>query len=157
MVAGRGGRRSVRRWLTLVASVLTALCLFPVVFSAPAGAATLPDCLAQRHVCATSSGDRLISAAQQAQLQRQIGGDDIYLVIAASGSSGYNAAMDNLIGALNGHAQFTVGFLDSRLKHFGAYSKEMLPSGAAGDIATRVVADHRADQNEFAALTDFVS
>ena len=64
--------------------------------------------------------------------------------------------MNQIISALNGHPQFTVGFLDSQQRHFGAYSKGMLPSGGAADIATRVVEQHRADQNVFAALTDFV-
>ena len=94
---------------------------------------------------------------QEAQLEKQIGGDDIYLVVAASGSSGYNASMDQIISDLNGHSQFTVGFLDSRLKHFGAYNKGMLPAHGAADIATRAVEQHRADQDVFAALTDFVT
>jgi hypothetical protein len=122
-----------------------------------ASASTLTDCLAQQHVCVTSNGRSLISAGQQAQLEQQIGGDDIYLVVAASGSPGYNSAMNQIISALNGHAQFTVGFLDSRLKRFGAYSRGMLPSHGAADIATRVVGQHQADQNMFAALTDFVT
>ncbi len=65
--------------------------------------------------------------------------------------------MNQIIAALNGHKQFTVGFLDSRQNHFGAYNKGMLPSHGAADIATRVVEQHQADQNIFAALTDFVS
>jgi hypothetical protein len=64
--------------------------------------------------------------------------------------------MNQIIAALSGHQQFTVGFLDSRLKHFGAYSKGMLPSGGAAEAATRAVDQHRADQNVFAALTGFV-
>jgi hypothetical protein len=64
--------------------------------------------------------------------------------------------MIQIIGALSGHAQFTVGLLDSRRMHFGAYHKGMLPSGGAADIATRVVNQHQADQNISAALMDFV-
>src|SRR5215469_5914168 len=141
------------KWsLALGVSVLAVLFLF----SAPAGASTLTDCLARQHVCVASDGRSLVSESQEAQLEKQIGGDDIYLVVAASGSAGYNAAMDQIISALNGHGQFTVGFLDTRQKHFGAYSKGMLPSGDAADIATRVVQEHQSDQNIFAALTDFV-
>ena len=65
--------------------------------------------------------------------------------------------MSQIISALSGHEQFTVGFLDSRLRHFGAYSKGMLPSGAAANIATTVVEHHQADQNIFATLTAFVN
>ena len=78
-------------------------------------------------------------------------------MVAASGSSGYNSAMKQIISALSGHTQFTVGFLDSQLGHFGAYNKGMLPSHGAADIAARVVEQHHADQNIFAALTDFVN
>jgi preprotein translocase subunit YajC len=46
--------------------------------------------------------------------------------------------------------------MDSRLRHFGAYNRGMLPSHGAADIAARVVAQHQADQDIFAALTDFV-
>jgi uncharacterized membrane protein YgcG len=134
------------------ASVLAALLLAP----AQAGASTLADCLAQQHVCVTGDGRGLISGDQQSQLERQIGGDGIYLVVAASGSAGYRGSMNQIIGTLSGHPEFTVGFLDSRLRHFGAYSKAMLPSGTAAGIATQVVERHRADQNVFAALTDFV-
>jgi hypothetical protein len=98
-----------------------------------------------------------VSAGQEAQLERQIGGDAIYLAVTPSGSSGYNSAMNRIVSALSGHAQFTVGFMDSRLKHFGAYNKGMLPSHGAADIATTVVEQHRADQNISAALTDFVT
>jgi uncharacterized membrane protein YgcG len=65
--------------------------------------------------------------------------------------------MNQIIGALSGHPQFTVGFLDSQRKHFGAYNKGMLPSGGAADIATSVVKQHQGDQDIFAALTDFVT
>jgi hypothetical protein len=149
------GRR--RRVLALGVGVLAALLLFPLLLSpSPASASTLSGCLAQQHVCVTGAGRSLVSEDQQSQLEQQIGGDDIYLVVAPSGPAGYNSAMGQAIGALNGHSQFTVGFLDSRLKHFGAYSKGMLPAGGAADIATSVVEQHRADQNIFAALTDFV-
>ena len=143
----------MKRSLALGVSVLAALLLYP----SHASASTLTDCLAQQHVCVTSNGRSLISESQQAQLARQIGGDDIYLVVAASGPSGYNSAMNRIISALSGHAQFTVGFLDSRQRHFGAYNRGMLPTNGAADIATRVVEQHRADANIFAALTDFVN
>jgi hypothetical protein len=138
--------------LSLLVGVLAALWALPV----RASASTLADCLAQQHVCVAGAGHNLISQDQQAKLEQQIGGDDIYLVAAESGSSGYNAAMNQIIGALNGHEQFTVGFLDARQTRFGAYNRGMLPSHAAADIATQVVEQHRADQNIFAALTDFV-
>jgi hypothetical protein len=101
-----------------------------VLSSSLASASRLPDCLAGQHVCVTSNGRTLISEGQQAQLEQQIGGDDIYLVVAASGSAGYTSAMDQIISALSGHQQFTAGFMDSRLKHFGAYNKGMLPPAA---------------------------
>jgi uncharacterized membrane protein YgcG len=123
----------------------------------PARAGTLADCLAKQHVCVTSEGHSLISQSQQAQLEREIGHDDIYLVVAASGPSGYDAAMRQIIREPPaGKKQFVVGFLDSRLKHFGAYNRGVLPPGAAANIATTVVEQHRADQDIFAALQDFV-
>jgi uncharacterized membrane protein YgcG len=143
----------MKRWLALGVSALAAFWLVP----AHASASTLTDCLAQQHVCVASDGRGLISQSQEADLERQIGGDPIYLVVAASGSSGYNSAMNQIIGALSGHPQFTVGFLDSQRKHFGAYNKGMLPSGGAADIATSVVKQHQGDQDIFAALTDFVT
>jgi len=136
-----------------VVSVLGALWLF----LSPASASQPKDCLARQHVCISSDGRGLITEAQQAQLEQQIGRYDIYLVAAGSGSSGYNSAMNEIISTLNGHQQFTVGFLDTRLRHFGAYSKEMLPSPAAAEIATSVVRQHQADKNVFGALTDFVT
>jgi uncharacterized membrane protein YgcG len=141
----------VKRLLAFALSTLAVLCLLPAL----AAASTLTDCLAD-HVCVTGSGRSLISAGEQARLERQIGNDDIYLVVAPSGSSGYNSAMNRLIGDLGGHAQFTVGFVDSRLMHFGADSRGMLPSRAAADIATRAVEQHQGDRDVFAALTDFV-
>jgi len=147
-----------RRVLALGVGALAALLLFPVLLSpSPASASTLTDCLAQQHVCVTGNGRSLVSEDQQSQLEQQIGGDAIYLVVAPSGSAGYDSSMNQIISALNGHPQFTAGFLDSQQKHFGAYNKGMLPSGGAAGIATSVVDQHRADQDIFAALTDFVS
>ena len=141
------------KWLlALGVSALAVLWLS----ASPASASTLTDCLAQQHVCVAGDGRGLVSAGQQAQLEQQIGGDDIYLAVAASGSAGYNSAMSQVISALSEHPQFTVGFVDSQLGHFGAYSKEMLPTGGAADIATRVVEQHQADKDVFAALTAFV-
>lgn len=148
----------MKRRLTLGAGMLAALVLFPLLLApSPASASTLSDCLARQHVCATDDGRSPISEGQQSQLERQIGGDGIYLVVAPSGSAGYSSSMNQIISMLSEHPEFTVGFLDSRLKHFGAYNKGMLPSGGAADIATQVVEQHRADQNVFAALTDFVN
>ena len=149
-----------RAW---IATVMAALALGAFALAAfwlsasKASASTLTDCLAQQNVCVAGDGRGLVSEGQQAQLEQQIGGDDIYLAVAASDSTGYNSAMNQIISSLSGHAQFTVGFLDSQLRHFGAYSKGMLPSGGAANIATRVVDQHQADQNVFAALTAFVS
>jgi uncharacterized membrane protein YgcG len=143
----------MKRLLALGVSALAAFWLVP----AHASASTLADCLAQQHVCVASDGRGLVSQSQEAQLERQIGGDPIYLVVAAPGSPGYNSAMHQIIGALSGHPEFTVGFLDSQRKHFGAYNKGMLPPHGAADIATSVVQQHGADQDIFAALTDFVT
>jgi hypothetical protein len=145
----------MRKLLIIGAILCTVLGLQAASASARASASTLTGCLAQHHVCVGSGGRALISAGQQRQLERQIGTDDIYLVVAASGSSGYDSAMRQIIGALSGHQQFTVGFLDSRQRHFGAYSKGMLPPHGAADIATQVVGQHRG--NVFAGLTAFVT
>ena len=142
------------KWLLALA--VSALAAFWLSAS-PASASTLTDCLAHKHVCVAGDGRGLVSDSQQAQLEQQIGGDDIYLAVAASGSAGYNRAMNQIISTLSEHPQFTVGFMDSQRRHFGAYSKEMLPSGGAADIATRVVKAHQADANIFAALTAFVT
>jgi uncharacterized membrane protein YgcG len=148
----------MKRLLALGAGILAALVLFPLLLApSPASASTLSDCLARQHVCVTGEGRSLVSEGQQSQLERQIGGDGIYLVVAPSGSAGYSSSMNQIISMLSEHPEFTVGFLDSRLKHFGAYNQGMLPSGGAADIATQVVEQHRADQNVFAALTDFVT
>jgi type II secretory pathway pseudopilin PulG len=157
MTAASGGRpgrgRMVRggRWLLALGLGALATCLS----AAPASASTLQDCLAQQHVCVASDGRSLVSQSQEAQLEKQIGGDDIYLVVAASGSSGYTSSMDQIISDLNGHSQFTVGYLDTRQRHFGAYNKGMLPAHGAAGIATQVVEQHQGDV--FAALTEFVS
>jgi len=152
------GMSGIRKLLVLGVSMLAALVLFPLLLApSPASASTLTDCLAQQHVCVASDGRSLVSQSQEADLERQIGGDPIYLVVAAPGSAGYDSAMNQIISALNGHPQFTVGFLDSQQKHFGAYNKGMLPSGGAADIATSVVKQHQADQDIVAALTDFVT
>ncbi|MGN6795433.1 MAG: hypothetical protein ACTHJW_23835 [Streptosporangiaceae bacterium] len=149
-----GGRLVALKWLlALGVSVLAVLTLS----SFRASAATPTDCLARHHVCVGGDGRGLISKGQQAQLEKQIGDDAIYLVIGASGASGYNRTMDRIISGLSAHERFTVGFLDTRLRHLGAYNKGMLPPHAAADIASTVVDRHRADQNIFAALTDFVS
>jgi len=143
----------VKRFLAIAVSALAVLTLS----SFQASASSPTDCLAQRHVCVSSDSRALISEGQQAQLEKQIGDNDIYLVVSRSAASGYNGAMNQIISALSGHEQFTVGFLDSRLRHFGAYNKGMLPSHGAADIASSVVDRHRADPNVFAALTDFVN
>jgi hypothetical protein len=123
----------------------------------PARADTLADCLGQHHVCVTNDGRSLVSQSQQTQLEQAIGNDDIYLVAAASGSAGYDAAMRQIIGTLGGEKkQFVVGFLDSRLQHFGADNRGVLEAGAAANIATTVVQQHQSDRDIFAALQDFV-
>ena len=143
----------MRRLLALMVGLLAVAWLS----SLPAKASTLADCLAGQHVCITSEGRSLISQGQQAQLERQIGHDDIYLVVAASGPPGYDAAMRQIISVLSAREKrFVVGFLDSRVKHFGAYNRGVLPPGAAANIATTVVEQHQADQDIFAGLQDFV-
>ena len=143
----------MRRLLALTLGVLAAIWLS----GTPARADTLKDCLAKHHVCVTSEGRSLISQSQQDQLEQAIGNDDIYLVVAASGSSGYDAAMRQIISTLGaGKQQFVVGFLDSRLKHFGADNQGVLAPGAAASIATTVVQQHQSDQDIFAAMQDFV-
>jgi hypothetical protein len=144
----------MKRLLGLAVGVVAAFSLFS---SQAASAETLTSCLARQHVCVSSEGRTLISRSQEALLERKIGGADIYLVVAASGSAGYDSAMNKIISALGGHKQFIVGFLDIQQGHFGAYNKGMLPSHGAAEIATRVVKQHQADQNIFAALTAFVT
>jgi hypothetical protein len=123
----------------------------------PVRASTLPQCLANQHVCVSADGRALVTASQQAALEQQIGSADIYLVVAAAGASGYNTAMQQLISGLSGsHSQFVVGFLASGQRHFGAYNQGVLPSGGASSIATTVVKQHKADGDIFAALQKFV-
>src|SRR3984957_19215385 len=141
----------MKRLLIAAALLFTAAVgLFP----APASASTLAQCLAQQHVCVSGGARSLVSASQEAQLSRQIGSQPIWVVAAPSGSSGYNSAMRQIISDLSGHSQFTVGYLDSRLRHFGADNQGMLPSHGAASIATQVVRQHQADGNIFAALTE---
>ena len=100
----------MRRLLVLMIGVLAVAWLA----GPPAKAATLTDCLAKNHVCVSSDGRSLISDTQQAQLERDIGRDDIYLVVAASGPSGYNAAMGQIVRVLGAeHKQFVIGFSSS--------------------------------------------
>jgi type II secretory pathway pseudopilin PulG len=145
----------MRRLLAVIIGLaLTGLALAWVT-AGPASAATLPQCLAKQHVCVSADGRALVSAGQQADLERQIGGDSIYLVAATAGSTGYNPAMQQLIASLRDHnRQFVIGFLDSGSKHFGAYNQGILPSGGAASIATTAVSQHNNDVN--AALTSFV-
>ncbi|HEX3307588.1 MAG TPA: hypothetical protein VHS32_15185, partial [Streptosporangiaceae bacterium] len=146
----------MRRLLALMLGVLGVLAAIWLSGS-PARADTLADCLGQHHVCVTNDGRSLVSQSQQTQLERAIGNDDIYLVAAASGSAGYDAAMRQIIGTLSGEKkQFVVGFLDSRLRHFGADNRGVLEAGAAANIATTVVQQHQSDGDVFAALQDFV-
>jgi hypothetical protein len=144
----------MRRLLSIITGLLAVA--MTVLAAAPAQAANLDSCLAQRHVCVSTAGRTLISQAQQDRLTQQIGDQPIYLVVAAAGSAGFNAAMRQLIGDLSGHDQYTVGFLDSGRKHFGAYNRGMLSTGGAAAIATEVVQQHQADRDYFGALTDFV-
>ncbi len=146
----------MRRLIALMTGVLGVLAAVWLSGSA-ASAATLTDCLASQHVCVDSTARGIVSQSQQAQLNQEIGDADIYLVIAPSRSAGYDAAMRQLITDLNGgHSQFVIGFLDSRLRHFGAYNQGVLGTGGAASIATTVVTQHRADGDMFAALRDFV-
>ena len=143
----------MKRLLIVIAGVLAVVALG----AAPAGAETLDSCLAQHHVCVSDSGRQVISTAQQDQLEKQIGNEPIYLVVATSGSAGYASAMRQLISDLGGHDEFTVGFLDVSQRHFGAYNRGMMPTGTAAGLATQVVREHQGDGDIFAALTDFVS
>jgi uncharacterized membrane protein YgcG len=143
----------MKRLLIAAALMFTGAGLFP----AQASASTLAQCLAQQHVCVSGSARAVVSPGQEARLERQIGAENIWVVVAPSGPAGYNSAMRQIIGDLNGHAQFTVGFLDSRLRHFGAYNKGMLPAHGAAAIATQVVSQLQADGNIAAALSQFVT
>jgi type II secretory pathway pseudopilin PulG len=152
----------VRRVLIILAGVLILALALGLPASAAtetgsAKAATLADCLTSKHVCVSSDARSLVSQGQQSQLEQQVGNDDIYLVVAPSGSSGYDPAMRQLVSTLGAkHGQFAVGFLDSRLKHFGAYNRGVVADGVAASVATDVVSQHRADGDIFAALQEFV-
>jgi len=148
------GGGDVRRLLILIIGLLAVAWLA----ATPARAESLTDCLARQHVCVATDGRALVSQSQQSQLERDIGQDDIYLVVAAPGSRGYNAAMQQIINTLSaGKNQFVVGFLDSQPPHhFGAYNQGVLPQGGAADIATTVVQQHQGSQDVFPALQEFV-
>ena len=152
----------MRRVLIILAGVLVLVLSWGLPASAAtetgsAKTATLTDCLTREHVCVSSGARNIVSQGQQSQLERQIGNDDIYLVVAPSGSSGYDRAMSQLISTLGAkHSQFVVGFLDSRLKHFGAYNRGVVADGVAATVATNVVSQHRADGDIPAALQEFV-
>jgi hypothetical protein len=154
----------VRRVAIILAGVLGLVLALSLGLSANAAtetgsakAATLADCLTSEHVCVSSDARSLVSQGQQSQLERQIGDDEIYLVVAPSGSSGYDPAMRQLISTLGAkHDQFAVGFLDSRLKHFGGYNRGVVADGVAASVATNVVSQHRADGDISAALQGFV-
>jgi hypothetical protein len=147
----------VKRILTVLAAVLTVagLSITSAGAAGAAGASSLGDCLAQHHVCVASDARSALSLSQQDQLERQIGSDPIYLVAAASGPSGYDSAMNQIINDLSSHDQFVVGFYDVRLHHFGADNRGLLPDNGAAQIATTAVQDHRSDP--FAAMTQFVT
>ena len=66
----------MKRLLAIGVSAVAVLTLSS--FQASAGTPT--DCLAQRHVCVRGGGRSLISGGQKAQLERQIGDSDIYLM-----------------------------------------------------------------------------
>jgi uncharacterized protein YneF (UPF0154 family) len=122
---------------------------------AAARASSLGDCLGAHHVCVAADARKSLSQSAQDKLEQQIGSDPIYIVVAASGTSGYNAAMDQIISDLSSHDQFAVGFWDVRLDHFGADNQGLLPDGRAASIATTAVQDHRSAPD--AALTEFVT
>ena len=123
--------------------------------SGASAADTLDSCLASHSVCVASDARSALSVSQQDQLEQQIGSEPIYIVVAASGSNGYDAAMDQLINDLSSHQQFVVGFYDVRTDHFGAYNRGVLADNEAAQLATTAVQDHQNDPA--AALTEFVS
>jgi hypothetical protein len=154
----------VKKILTAWAAVLTMVAVAVAALAGTAGATsvarasaaeTLASCLAGHSVCVAGDGRSELSQSQQDQLEKQIGSEPIYVVVAASGSSGYNAAMDQIISDLSSHDQFVVGFYDVQTNHFGAYNRGVLADGAAAQIATTAVQDHGSDPA--AALTEFVS
>ena len=111
----------MKRILTILATVLTvaglAVAGLAGTAASAASASTLSDCLAQHHVCVASDARSALPVKEQDQLEQQIGSDPIYIVAAASGTSGYNSAMDQLISDLGSHQQFVVGFWDVRSDH----------------------------------------
>lgn len=123
--------------------------------SSAASADTLGSCLAGHSVCVATDARSALSVSQQDQLEQQIGSEPIYIVVAASGASGYNTAMDQLINDLSSHQQFVVGFYDVRTDHFGAYNRGVLADNEAAQLATTAVQDHQNDPA--AALTEFVT
>ncbi len=152
----------MRRILTALATVLAAMVTMAGLSVTAAGAATvssgadtLDSCLAGHSVCVAADARSALSVSQQDQLEQQIGSEPIYIVVAASGASGYNAAMDQLINDLSSHQQFVVGFYDVRTDHFGAYNRGVLADNEAAQLATTAVQDHQNDPA--AALTEFVT
>ena len=151
----------MRRLLTVLAAVLTMTGLSTAWLTTAAlsatsvDASTLTDCLAQHHVCVADDARSALSLSQQDQLEKQIGGDPIFIVAAASGSGSYDSAMNQIISDLGRHQQFVVGFYDVRLRHFGAYNRGLLAGDNAAQVATTAVRDHRSDP--VAALNAFVS
>ncbi len=150
----------MRRLLGVLATVLTmglaVAWLAPAALSATSeGASALSDCLAQHHVCVADDARGALALSQQDQLEKQIGGDPIYIVAAASASGSYDSAMNQVISDLGRQQQFAVGFYDVRLHHFGAYNRGLLAGEDAAQVATTAVQDHRSDP--VAALNEFVS
>ena len=142
----------MKRLLIAAALAVMGLGLLP----AQANAGTLAQCLAQQHVCVSGSARALVSSepggAARAPDRRgwYLAGRRPVRIVRLQ----QRDAADHR--DLHGHAQFTVGFLDSRLRHFGAYNRGMLPTQGAASIATQVVQQHQADGNIFAALMEFV-
>jgi hypothetical protein len=157
----------VRRILTVLATGLAMMLTVAGLSVTAAGAAsvsgvssaasadTLGSCLDSHSVCVASDARSALSVSQQDQLEQQIGSEPIYIVVAASGTGGYNAAMDQLINDLSSHQQFVVGFYDVRTDHFGAYNRGVLADNEAAQLATTAVQDHQNDPA--AALTEFVT
>ncbi|HEX9353196.1 MAG TPA: hypothetical protein VF933_05195, partial [Streptosporangiaceae bacterium] len=70
----------MKRLLIAAALVFAGVGLFP----AQASASTLAQCLAQQHVCVSGSARSIVSQGQEAQLERQIGAENIWVVVAPS-------------------------------------------------------------------------
>src|ERR1700722_790546 len=99
IAVARSGRPRTFLWLLALGGIALGASFW---LSAPrAGASTLMDCLAQQNVCVVGDGQRLISAGQQAQLERQIGNSDIYLAVAPASPAGYDSAMNQVISGLS--------------------------------------------------------